>query len=1714
MTIFIASGNVMESQRATSSSVQWSKLCHEFEFSEILLATQNFDESLVIGQGGFGKVYRGNIKDGSSLVVAAVKRLDPMSNQGATEFWAEVEMLSKLRHCNLVSLFGYCKYEKEMILVYEYMPNGTLEDHLHKLRTPLPWLERLKICISAARGLDYLHTGFSTVNMADRERFKPNVWYDVPPKKNRNNVQHQNSNASSDGVKFFVSNLPEGCSSSDLKDVLSRYGDVQGVYIARKYDKLGKRFGFATFKVTRNRVDLEANLKDVWIGSYKLFIVPARFVSGQKPIVDKGKKIDNSVHREAVWKPVTGPEVQVHLDNQNEEDRMHVDGSSSEGVDQRSFRDTLLNKNVEPSIPEVIVQSEGKNLHELYGSGVIAKVSSLDVLTSIKSKLKEAAFGGCNIRYLGGFTVMLNFENASDKDRFLNVNDVWKTWFTLVEPWNGQVVMTDRVAWLKIRGLPAHVAEMKVFNDIAGVFGTVIAEAQYPEEGDISYAVVGVSLQSQARVVGYVKAVWRDNSYLVYVEEDTEEWVPNCVADLGDESEVLVETPVEEPAYVVYNVSLPSEEVPVRQTVEEQEVLPHLNGHFDDSVGAGSTSKSCKRKGGKYSKKKGVYRRSMSPLDKDRPKKRVREDNDMFDIDRFIFVNPVQVEADNSNIEQVQQEEFIIPDLNGNVESNMVLEGNSNSVENRDEVRSWCLKHGTFPGASSECGNRREFSDGGSMNVMSINIRGMGRVDKAGWISNVRVANEVCFVMFQESQLVSMQNVNLDRFWGRGEYEAEWVEATGRSGGIVSMWDKKVFQKLSVLKHRNILVVHGIIKSNGMKVGMVNVYAPQKIDDKRVVWKELERIIRQDSSLWIVGGDFNCVRDRSERKSSKFDAVSSNEFNDFLDDLDLHEYGLQGRKFTFVAGNKCSRIDRIFVSLNFVNEWPNAEYRALPRGKSDHSPLILKVEYRNFGPKPFKFFNSWLDREGFEEMIVSNANRFYESSCPDLFLLHKLKFIRRAIVEWKSRFLKLEEEEVQSIRVDLEELDMEVETRDLREEEQWVYCEGNRRLREIEIDEIGKIHWVAWDKVARSKALGGLGLNRLLDCNYSMMFKWIWRYKVEENVLWKRVIEALHVSNRRWDMIPWNKQSSGPWSKIVKTAYATQVQGTRFINMIRGTIGNGLDIRFWLDTWISDEPLKDLFPSLFRLERNKWCKVADRLGNANGGGVIQWEWKRYPALDDETRELIECHRLVTAIRLNQRNDSWRWNSGSNVTYTVKEARKWLRNEERNPIGDNYKWCKWLPSKCNVFMWRTSLDRIPTANNLARRNINMGDGSCRFCGEADESTDHIFTACMYTNGLWNGLVAWLKIPPMLLFSVKDILRSIELLPLSSSRKEIIYGILIIMCWKIWVNRNEIIFKQGKAIASKLMADVKAISFLWFNSRSKKDKPFKKKNTLVKGTFGYLDPNYFTTGRLTRKSDVYAFGVVLFEVLCRKRAVDRTLDEDQWGLVTWVQDAIKEGNLKCIIDSDISNQISSKCLKEFVQIAEGCLHSHPKHRPTMAEVVVSLNFVLTLQEKTNSSLQPAGRTMLRRMVEKIPFASKGESSASGDPKISSNHNDVTRSASNIFLDNDECPADFRILSPSMKVFKFSQDSFLGWGGFGEVFLGWINKKTFAPSKRGVGIVVAVKRRSALSFQGHAEWLKNKNPRAFLHNEDITTNNKRIIVIAMSSSSSNSGKRHLLR
>lgn len=146
-----------ESMSFSSGAMTYTGSAKIYTLNEIERATNNFDTSRVLGEGGFGLVYSGTLDDGRKVAVKILKR---DNHHGGQEFLAEVEMLGRLHHRNLVKLFGICTEGQTRCLVYELVPNGSVESHLHgidKEADPLDWDARMKIALGAARGLAYLH---------------------------------------------------------------------------------------------------------------------------------------------------------------------------------------------------------------------------------------------------------------------------------------------------------------------------------------------------------------------------------------------------------------------------------------------------------------------------------------------------------------------------------------------------------------------------------------------------------------------------------------------------------------------------------------------------------------------------------------------------------------------------------------------------------------------------------------------------------------------------------------------------------------------------------------------------------------------------------------------------------------------------------------------------------------------------------------------------------------------------------------------------------------------------------------------------------------------------------------------------------------------------------------------------------------------------------------------------------------------------------------------------------------------------------------------------------------------------------------------------------------------------------------------------------------------------------------------------------------------
>ncbi|OMP05892.1 hypothetical protein COLO4_08478 [Corchorus olitorius] len=160
-----SSAGIQWPERQFSASALPEGICREFSLAEIKAATKNFHKDLILGQGGFGPIYRGTIDGGNGTTIdVAIKRYYKKSHEGLEEFRTEVQLLCQLRHPHLVCLIGFCVDQNEKILVHEYVSRRSLSHHLcGNDYVPLDWKRRLEICIGAARGIHHLHTGAKRV---------------------------------------------------------------------------------------------------------------------------------------------------------------------------------------------------------------------------------------------------------------------------------------------------------------------------------------------------------------------------------------------------------------------------------------------------------------------------------------------------------------------------------------------------------------------------------------------------------------------------------------------------------------------------------------------------------------------------------------------------------------------------------------------------------------------------------------------------------------------------------------------------------------------------------------------------------------------------------------------------------------------------------------------------------------------------------------------------------------------------------------------------------------------------------------------------------------------------------------------------------------------------------------------------------------------------------------------------------------------------------------------------------------------------------------------------------------------------------------------------------------------------------------------------------------------------------------------------------------
>ncbi|GJW19403.1 RNA-directed DNA polymerase, eukaryota, reverse transcriptase zinc-binding domain protein [Tanacetum coccineum] len=210
---------------------------------------------------------------------------------------------------------------------------------------------------------------------------------------------------------------------------------------------------------------------------------------------------------------------------------------------------------------------------------------------------------------------------------------------------------------------------------------------------------------------------------------------------------------------------------------------------------------------------------------------------------------------------------------------------------------------------------------------------------------------------------------------------------------------------------------------------MNNVYGPHDTQEKVLLWNTLRTFIVNHAGKYLLFGDLNEVRNESERFGSLFSRPDVQCFNSFIDETNLVEVTMGGRRYTWMnkSGTKMSKLDRFLMSNDILNEIPDLKATVLERGKSDHNPILLHVEKTDYGPYPFKFFHLWLIRPDFDSMMKEVLADSSTSSVTGTRLKDRLKLLKGKIKEWFQATKQSEESHGQGIRNRLNELDQKLD---------------------------------------------------------------------------------------------------------------------------------------------------------------------------------------------------------------------------------------------------------------------------------------------------------------------------------------------------------------------------------------------------------------------------------------------------------------------------------------------------------------------------------------------------------------------------------------------------------------------------------------------------------------------------------------------------------------
>ncbi|MCH84701.1 putative ribonuclease H protein [Trifolium medium] len=373
-----------------------------------------------------------------------------------------------------------------------------------------------------------------------------------------------------------------------------------------------------------------------------------------------------------------------------------------------------------------------------------------------------------------------------------------------------------------------------------------------------------------------------------------------------------------------------------------------------------------------------------------------------------------------------------------------------------------------------------------------------------------------------------------------------------------------------------------------------------------------------------------------------------------------------------------------------------------------------------------------------------------------------------------------------------------------------------------------RISWVKWTDICKPKKDGGLGIRDIRLVNLSLLAKWRWKLFLEEEEVWRNVLEAKYgegvLGNACIEPAVYGNGCSPWWNDLCRF----DREGHWFNQVAVKKLGCGNTIKFWKEVWVGNLSLEQHFPRLFNIsvqqdklisEMGSWCN-----------GVWRWEllWRRNFFVWEESM-VLEIEEVINNVVITEVEDRWVWSPNVDEGFSVKSlyfALDELLLEHTNLntfqtfVFKNIRKGA-VPSKVSAFAWQLFLDRIPTKENLARRGlVRIEDTTCSLCDERAETSCHLFLHCRFAAAVWYAINRWLGVVVVL---PAEPMMSYGLLVGSGGNKKIRKGFSIVwlaFVWVLWRARNDRVFNNVGDSVDNVVERIQRTSWQWYLHKTAK------------------------------------------------------------------------------------------------------------------------------------------------------------------------------------------------------------------------------------------------------------------------------------------------------